>query len=266
METTAAEKPPPALQPAITIPRISCDRTFDLLEVRVDIDGERRMLPQAIEMREGPGVSRVTPHPVEDRREASSFEHVSPCSLVREERELGDEADVGESDLLADQEVALRKERQADPAEIGGECIPGSRLNLGRNGSIEQRQQVRLRIASEDETRVEEAVHARRLVRILPVEREASLAEPGDRSHDAVRLEDADGAVRAERGRDGAERMRFEKGAGLPQLHSFEAGSTDLLARGLGFVGRRERPSVEVPEPGLKLGRRRSADFDVDAA
>jgi hypothetical protein len=60
--------------------------------------------------------------------------------------------------------------------------------------------------------------------------------------------------------------MRFEKGAGLPQLHSFEAGSADLLARGLGFVGRRERPRVEVPEPGLELGGRRSADFDLDAA
>ena len=56
------------------------------------------------------------------------------------------------------------------------------------------------------------------------------------------------------------------KALGLPQLHSFEAGSADLLARGLGFVGRRERPRVEVPEPGLELGGRRSADFDLDAA
>src|SRR4030095_10957769 len=106
--------------------RVSLSRTVDLFEIRLDVGGERGMLPQAIEMREGPGVPRVAPHPVEDCREASSFEHVSPCSLVREERELGDEADVGESDLLADQEVALRKERQAEPAEIGDECIRGS--------------------------------------------------------------------------------------------------------------------------------------------
>ena len=86
--------------------RVPPGHTVDLFEIRLDVWGERGMHPQAIEMREGPGVPRVTPHPVEDRREASSFEHVSPCSLVREECELGDEADVGESDPLADQEGA----------------------------------------------------------------------------------------------------------------------------------------------------------------
>src|SRR5262249_55634515 len=193
-------------------------------------------------------------------------EHVSSRPLVREERELGNEADVGEGDLLADQEAALRKERSTDPAEIGGERLPGSRLNLGGDGSVEERQQVRLRVASEHETRIEKAVHARRLVSIPPVERAASLADPGDRPHDAVRLEDADGAVGAERGRNGAERMRFEKGGSLPQLHSLEAGPADLLARVLGLVGRRERPRVEVPEPGLELCGRRAAYFDLDAA
>src|SRR5262249_45107389 len=102
------------------------------------------MHPQAIEMREGPGVCRVTPRAVEDRREVSSLEHVSSRPVVRKERELGNEEEVGEGDLLADKEAALRKERPTDPAEIGGERLPGSRLNLGGDGSVEERQQVRL--------------------------------------------------------------------------------------------------------------------------
>src|SRR5688572_7457087 len=169
--------------------------TVDLFQVRLDVRSERGMHSQAIEMCEGPGVRRVAPHAVEDRREASLLERLPPRSLVREERELGDEADVGEGDLLADQEAAFRKQRSADPAEISGERVARSRLNLGGYDSVEQRQQVRLRVAREHETRVEKAVHARRLVRIMPVQGEAPLAESGDRSHDAVRLEDADGAV-----------------------------------------------------------------------
>src|SRR5262245_22878509 len=160
-------------------------------------------------MREGLRIGGGAPHAVENRREVFSFERVPPRQLVREERQLGDEADVGEGESVANQEAALRKERSTDPAEIVGERLPGSGVNLGGYGPIEQRQQVALRIASEHETRVQEAIHARRLVRAVPEEWEALRAEPGDRPHDAVRLEDADGAVRAERGRNGAERMRF---------------------------------------------------------
>src|SRR6266542_2890432 len=146
-------------------------------------------------MREGLRVCGVAPDAVENRREASSLERVPPCPFVREERQLGDEADVGEGQSLADQEAALRKQGSTAPAEIGREPVPGSRLNLGGYGSVEQRQQVRLRIAAENEARIQEAVHARCLVRVAAVERKAPLAEPGNHPHDTVRLEDADGAV-----------------------------------------------------------------------
>src|SRR5687767_15230724 len=119
------------------------------------------MRPQAIEMYEGSCVVGVAPHAVENRREAPFFEEIAPRPLVREKSELGDEADVGEGETIADEEAAFRKQRSTDAAEIGREPFGGSRLDLGGDGSVEQRQQVRLRVASEDETRVQEAVHAR---------------------------------------------------------------------------------------------------------
>src|SRR5262249_2659418 len=132
------------------------------------------------------------------------------------------------SDAVPDQELALRHQRPVDSREIQRQCIASSGLNLGRDGSTEQRQQVPLSIPREDETGVEEAVDPRSFVGTMAVQWKPSFPEPGDGAHDAVRLEDPDLAIRTESSRGGAERMRIHECARLAKHDPPEARLTDL--------------------------------------
>src|ERR1700688_4870010 len=91
-------------------------------------------------------------------------------------------------------------------------------MNLRRDGSAHQRQQINLRIAREDQARVEETVDPRRFVSIAAVQRKSAFTQARHRAHDTVRFEDTGLAVGAERSRHGAERMRLQKGAALMKL------------------------------------------------
>jgi hypothetical protein len=80
--------------------------------------------------------------------------------------------------------------------------------------------------------------------------------EPGDRAHDAVRLEDSDAAVRGERRRHGAEGMNLEEGVGLEQPTALETYATDPFSTRCDLRRhRRNWPRVEIPEPILQLAR-----------
>ena len=91
-------------------------------------------------MREGGRVRGIDDRSVEDRREAVLLEHPPPRPLVREEAELGREADVRERHPVADEIRPPRMERPADPAEVRVERVARSRLDLGGDRAAEQRQ------------------------------------------------------------------------------------------------------------------------------
>src|SRR5580704_9789387 len=88
--------------------------------------------------------------------------------------------------------------------------MTGTSTSTGRNGGLAQREEVELRVPCEHQARVEKAVDARGLVRIAAIERKALVPEPGDGPHNAVRFEDSDPAVRAERRRHRAEGMGLQ--------------------------------------------------------
>jgi hypothetical protein len=60
--------------------------------------------------------------------------------------------------------------------------------------------------------------------------------------------------------------MGVEERLRLPEAHAFEARLTDSDVGCVVFVGARERPGIEIPEPRLEFGGRRAADLDLDAA
>ena len=90
-------------------------------------------------------------------------------------------------------------------------------MGLRREAAAHETQQIDLGIAHKDKTRVEKAVHPGSFIWSSTVQWVAILAEARHGAHDAVRFEDADLAVRAEGGGDGAERMRLQKSRGLVQ-------------------------------------------------
>jgi hypothetical protein len=118
-------------------------------------------------------------------------------ALVVKQTELGEKADVGERHILANQETPLRAKRLLDAGEIGFEALPGPRMQFGRDGAA-QREKIVLSIAREDEARIEKSNDARSLIGVSAVKGKAILPQPSNSAHDAVRLEDANGAVRAE--------------------------------------------------------------------
>src|SRR5437016_2585585 len=72
-------------------------------------------------------------------------------------------------------------------------------------------------------------------------------AHAGSDRGPAVRLEDADLAVRAEGGRHGAERMRLQEGLGLVKAGPLKTDLADAHVRRRRGLVARERPGVEVP-------------------
>src|SRR5580704_1823592 len=105
--------------------------------------------------------------------------------------------------------------------------MTGTSTSTGRNGGLAQREEVELRVPCEHQARVEKAVDARGLVRIAAIERKALVPEPGDGPHNAVRFEDSDAAVRAERRRHRAEGMGFQESIGLEQPPTLETDAAD---------------------------------------
>src|SRR5262249_39469864 len=158
-------------------------------------------------MGDSPRKAGVAKYRVQDRREPFRFEPPRPRPLVPEKAELCDETNVGEGDVVPYKELALRHQRAVDSREIRRQRIASSGLGLEGSGSADQRQQVRLRISREDQAGVEEAVHPRSFVGATAVQWKGTLTKARNGTHDAVRLEDPDLAIRTERGRDGAEWM-----------------------------------------------------------
>src|SRR5207244_2343716 len=240
-------------------------RCFELRQVRVDVGRERRVLAQSREMAHGPrelgGDLRS-----ENRIEALLFERPRPRLLVEEETHLGDEADVREGDIAPHQELAVGRQRLLDSGGVGRESVSSSRMDLGRDSLAHQGQQIDLRVSREHEACIEEAVHPRRLVRTAAIEWESALTQAGDRPHDAVRFEDADLAVRAERRRHGAEGMRLHEGVGLAEAGPPKTDLADANFRRRRGLVAREWAGVEVPQPRLQLLRRASSHLDLDAA
>src|SRR6185369_1273641 len=95
--------------------------TVELLQVRSDVRSECGMDPQTLEMCEGLRVRWIAPGIVENRRQGVHLECLSACALVEEEPHLRHEADVGESECTAYQELPLRMQCPADPCEISAE-------------------------------------------------------------------------------------------------------------------------------------------------
>src|SRR5262249_29924243 len=135
---------------------------------------------------------------MQNRSEPLLLESSGSPLLVEEEAHLGDEADVGEGDVFPHEEATPGRQRLLESGGIGRESVTRSSVALGRDAAAHQRQEVDLRVAREDETRIEEAVHPRSLVGSLAVEGKAARTQARDRAHDAVRLEDAHRAVGAE--------------------------------------------------------------------
>src|SRR5580704_7094402 len=105
--------------------------------------------------------------------------------------------------------------------------MTGTSTSTGRNGGLAQREEVELRVPCEHQARVEKAVDARGLVRIAAIERKALVPEPGDGPHNAVRFEDSDPAVRAERRRHRAEGMGLQESIGLEQPPTLKTDAAD---------------------------------------
>src|SRR5437870_5033462 len=183
---------------------------------------------------------------IENRIEALLFERPDPRLLVEEETDLGDEADVRESDIASHQERAAGRQRPLDSGGVSRESVTSSRVDLGRDPLAHQAQQIDLRVSREHEACIEEAVHPRRLVRAMAIEWKSALTQAGDGPHDAVRFEDADLAVRAERGRHGAERMRLHEGGGLVEAGPPKTDLADANFRQRRRLVARERAGVEA--------------------
>src|ERR1700722_3376869 len=122
-------------------------------------------------------------------------------ALVRKETEFGDEADVSQRYIVADEEHPIRLQSLLNARGVGRQRLLRAGMGHGRDLGLAQGKGGEWRGVGEDKDRVEKTVDARCLVRISPVEREPLVPDPGDGAHDAVRLEDADPAVGAERGR-----------------------------------------------------------------
>jgi len=149
--------------------------------------------------------------------EPALFQSLVAGSLIGKETELGDKADIGQCHIVTDEEHSIRLQGLLDAAGVGRERLFRAGVSVGRNGGLAQGKEVDLRVAREDQARVEKAVDARCLVEIAAIECKPLVPEPGDGAHDAVRLEDSDPAVGAERRRHRAEGMSLKESIGLEQ-------------------------------------------------
>ena len=184
---------------------------------------------------------------VEGRFEPLFSQQAGLRLFVGEQGDLGHETDVGQGHAVAHQIGAIRRQSALDTGYVSLERLLGAHVDVRGQRAAHQGQQIDLGIAGEDQAGVEEAVDARRGIGVAAVHRIGRLAEPPDRAHDAVRFENARLAVRAERRRNRAERMRVEKCVGLEQPAG-EAGPRLTFGaprRGSFCVGQRTR--LEIP-------------------
>ena len=190
---------------------------------------------------------------VVERREPGLRERLAVHALGGEERELRGEHDVREGERVADEEARGRRERLIDPAEVrvAGAARALVRRRLDASASRASAGRPARRARRRGSRRGTRRCARRRRGRRRRTRR--APAEPRDRARDRVRFEDADDAVRAERGGHGAERMRGEERVGLVERvrRSRSCASRAVAARA--SARRRERARVEVPEPAAEL-------------
>src|SRR5215469_1032245 len=136
-------------------------------------------------------------------------------------------------------------------------------MNLRRHRLTGQRQEIDLRVACEDQTRVQVTVDPGGFVGIATVQAKPTLTQPGDRPHDAIRFKDADAPVGTECCWHRAERIGIEKGLSLVQL-AFEPRMATHFS-GAGFLTKSDWMRIEVPKPGPKLFGRCTPYFNIDA-
>lgn len=96
-----------------------------------------------------------------------------------EQAQFGDEANVGERDVVADQERTLRGECLLDARKVGDESLRHPGVKLGRDGAIAESQEVDLAVARKHQTGIKEAVDPRAFIGIVAIDWKALLAESG---------------------------------------------------------------------------------------
>ena len=120
-------------------------------------------------MRRGPGI-RLAPTVGQNRRQAALAQRRPAGALVGEEAKLGHEADVGKGDGVADQVAPVGMQRLLDAGQVDGESLGCAGVEVGRQVVAPQGEEIGLRVTPEDQTGIEEAVDAGRLVGIAAVE------------------------------------------------------------------------------------------------
>src|SRR5262245_12628934 len=131
----------------------------ELLQVRLDVRREARMVDQPVEMsRCVPEL--LTPLLLKDGDKAALAERRPVKPFVEEQAELGHEAYVRQRQRLADQESAVGLQGLVDARGPDRECFRGAGVDVGRELRIAQGKQVDLRIPGKNQAGVQEAVDA----------------------------------------------------------------------------------------------------------
>src|SRR5262245_26181385 len=92
--------------------------------------------------------------------------------LVVEQRQLGRKADVGEREVVADQCARAPGQRALDSRRINRKCLLRPAVDRISDGAIQQRKEINLRVAREDQARIQETIDPRCFVGITSIERE----------------------------------------------------------------------------------------------
>jgi len=228
-----------------------------------EVLGEFRQSEQALEMPERAG--KVEPFiPPEHRREARGRQHLHRAPFMRQLADVTGEADIGQRQFWADDARRLRRQRPLDAAEMAGRRAPRVFVGVHVQLPSAEAQQIALHVVREGQAFVQEAVNARSLERPRPEERAPPHTEPRHQPHDAVGLEHADRAIRAEGGGHGAEGIRLQESLSLVEGAAAEAPLAGLGAALRIIPG--QWPGVEIPEPGFQLCGRAAAQLDGHVA
>jgi hypothetical protein len=89
------------------------------------------MVEQPVEVHEGEWIDRVDLGP-EDRWPADAGERGMAAPLARQQRQLADEADVGEREATRHDIEACRRECAVDAGHVTSERIRGPIMDVGR--------------------------------------------------------------------------------------------------------------------------------------
>src|SRR5262249_27978374 len=107
---------------------------LDSFEITAHIRRERRMWEQPAEVARRSRIRRGE-IVAEQKGKPRSLQSGSPGALIVEQAQFGNEADVRERDIVADQEGALRQ-RLLDARQIGCEAVLRAVIELARDGSV----------------------------------------------------------------------------------------------------------------------------------